>query len=71
MRVFFAWCSRAKGEFQKRVTKYYLKSHVDETEIEDGWFSEEQMSTELSWSKNLFAITLANFIVYMEPLTIT
>ena len=49
--------------FQKRVLKYFLLSNTEENEIEEGWFTEEQMVTELKWSKNLCSIIRDSFLI--------
>ena len=46
-----AACDFNKKTFSKRVLKHWLYSDRTEHVVESGWYSDEQMSTELGYSK--------------------
>jgi hypothetical protein len=48
-----ASCDFNKGEFNKRVLKYYLFSDKTEHMVEAGWFSEDQLGKECGYTKHL------------------
>ena len=44
-------CNENRAEFSKRVMKYHLFSEKKEHFVEEGWYSDDQLSQELGYSK--------------------